>query len=166
MNTTLSLLSSLALASFAAVSTAQDPATEESRVRGQLTGWVEAWNQGNAEAVAAFYAEDAVRMLPDGSARGGRTPIREAYREVFTSSLPEGGVRKLDMKVLSIRLLRPDVAVVDHEYRAAGIPLLPGVEVSGRTTLVMEKQKGQWLRAVQSNWTPTTPDCYSRCSRD
>jgi uncharacterized protein (TIGR02246 family) len=166
MNRGVSLLSALALASIAAVTSAQDPAAEEARIRGQLNGWVEAWNRGDAGAVAAFYAEDAVRTLPSGVVQNGRAQILGSYRHVFNAPLPKGVLRKLDMKVQSVSLLRPDVAVVDYQYRATGIPLLPDVEVTGRTTLVMEKQGGEWLRSVQSVWIPVTPDCYRRCDRD
>ena len=44
-----------------------------------VQAWVNAFNLANADAVAAFYAEDAVNhQVPEGEVRG-----REAIREMF-----------------------------------------------------------------------------------
>lgn len=44
-----------------------------------VQAWVNAFNQANADAVASFYAEDAVNhQVPEGEVRG-----REAIREMF-----------------------------------------------------------------------------------
>jgi len=164
MNKALTLLSFLALVSSPVVGRAQGSADEEARIRTQLAGWVEAWNRGDAEAVAAFYTQDAIRMFPHGTVETGRDSISGVYQRAFMAPLPAGVEQTLTTSVRSIRLLRPDVAIVDYEYRATGLPMLPELAVTGRTTLVLLKEGGTWLRSVQSNWIPTTPGCYRKCA--
>jgi uncharacterized protein (TIGR02246 family) len=164
MKKAVAVLSLLVLASSPAVGRAQDSADEEARIRKQLGGWVEAWNRRDANAVAAFYTEDAIRMFPHGTVETGRASISRVYQKAFTAPLPAGVEQTLTASVRSIRLLRPDVAVVDYEYRATGLPMLPELAVTGRTTLVLLKEGGKWLRSVQSNWIPTTPGCYRQCA--
>lgn len=46
-----------------------------------IPGWAEAFNAGNAAAVAAHYTEDAIRMAPEGDMQEGREAIAAATSE-------------------------------------------------------------------------------------
>ncbi len=46
-------------------------------------GWAEAFNAGDAQRIAAFYTEDAVRIPPDEAPIQGREAIRRNFQETF-----------------------------------------------------------------------------------
>jgi uncharacterized protein (TIGR02246 family) len=145
----------------------------EAAIRAQLDGWARAWNAEDAAGLAAYYTPDAVRVFAHGTVSTGRDTVRSLYERAFAVPAPEGIERRLTLQVRSVRLLRDDVAVVDYEYRATAIPVFPEgatrpvlvPKVAGRATVVMVRQEDQWLRSVQSNWIPMTPDCL-QCLRE
>src|SRR5262245_63720670 len=55
----------------------QDTAADEAKMRSDLNAWFDAYNAGNADAVAAQYAEDGILMPPAAPAATGRAAIRE-----------------------------------------------------------------------------------------
>lgn len=138
---------------------------DEAQIRAQVSGWSDAWNRDDAMAIALYYDVDADRTFAHGDRRQGRTEIHRLYEEAFSQAPPEGVERTLKIHDLTIRFITDDVAVVDYGFRATGIPILPNVEVDNRSTLVMVKRGGQWLRAAQRNWVPFEPtaECIRRC---
>ena len=54
----------------------QDTAADEAKIRADLPLWFEHYNNGNADGVAAQYAEDAVLMPPNAPGQTGRAAIR------------------------------------------------------------------------------------------
>ena len=54
----------------------QDIAAAESKMRADLTAWFEHHNNGNADGIAAQYAEEAILMPPNKPASVGRAAIR------------------------------------------------------------------------------------------
>ncbi len=54
----------------------QDTAADEAKLRADLPLWFEHYNNGNADGVAAQYAEDAVLMPPNAPPQTGRAAIR------------------------------------------------------------------------------------------
>lgn len=149
-----------------AASLAQEPTSDELDIRRQIEGWEAAWNQGDARVIADFYNEDADRTYAHGITRSGKSQIYDLYQEVFSADLPESVEQKLSLQILSVRLLTGDVAVVDYAYHATGIPIAPYLTVDGRSTVVMVKRDGTWLRSVQRNWIPTTSECMKLCQHE
>lgn len=149
-----------------AASLAQEPADDELDIRRQIERWEAAWNQGGARAIADFYDEDADRTYAHGITRSGKSQIYDLYQEVFSADLPEDVEQKLSLEILSVRLLTGDVAVVDYAYHTTGIPIAPYLTVDGRSTVVMVKRDGKWLRSVQRNWIPTNPECMKLCQQE
>jgi len=149
-----------------AASLAQESASDELDIRRQIEGWEAAWNQGDARAIADFYDEDADRTYAHGITRFGKSQIYDLYQEAFSADLPEDVEQKLSLEILSVRLLTGDVAVVDYAYHTTGIPIAPYLTVDGRSTVVMVKRDGRWLRSVQRNWIPTTPECMKLCQQE
>jgi uncharacterized protein (TIGR02246 family) len=60
----------------AAVASAQ---TVEEELRAAEAEWQRLWDAGDAEGLAALYAEDAMRLPPDGSRTVGRVAIQEVF---------------------------------------------------------------------------------------
>jgi len=56
---------------------AVDTKADEAAIRAGTTAWANAYNNGDGEAMAANYAEDAVLLPPNAPAVTGRAAIRE-----------------------------------------------------------------------------------------
>ena len=55
------------------------PPSEEQAIFDETEAFARAWNQGDARAAAAFFAEDGVRVGAFGDAQSGRAEIEAAY---------------------------------------------------------------------------------------
>jgi uncharacterized protein (TIGR02246 family) len=118
--------------------TAGDPA-DEAAVRAHFEAFTEAWVKGDAKAVAAGYAEDADLVRPGEPKVEGRAAIETFYARVFAGPLK--GVAK-KMTVDHVRLVTPDVAVVDSSYtldRAA-----PVLRARGLSVTILVKRGASW----------------------
>ena len=66
-------------------------ADDAARIRAGTESWVKSFNAGNASAVTALYAEDAVLMPPNSAPARGTAAIKEALaREI--AGAKKGGV--------------------------------------------------------------------------
>lgn len=75
---------------------------DENAIHAMHAAFVDAWRRADADACAAHYAEDAVRVGAFGDLQRGRTEIRAAYAALFGGrmagaaiELPEGTIRTL-----------------------------------------------------------------------
>jgi uncharacterized protein (TIGR02246 family) len=116
---------------------------------------VEAWNAGDARAYGARFCPDATFTNSDGSVDLGRDELvrhaAEAFRGVLAGT-------KLSLTVRKLRLIRPDVAVVDLHLRISGMPVLPpgvsnGPDGEMRTSLllVLVEEDGRWWITAHHN---------------
>jgi uncharacterized protein (TIGR02246 family) len=99
-----------------------------------------AWNKGDAEAAAGFFAEDGVRVGAMGDTQHGRAEVRAAYERLLSGPFSGASVTQEDGDV---RMLAPDLAVwrAGIEIRpAAGAPAMMGHVVQ-----VMKKVGGRWM---------------------
>ena len=115
----------------------------------QLLGeMAEAWNAGDARAYGARFCPDVTFTNSDGTVDLGRDEVvrhaEEAFRGVLAGT-------KLSLAVRKLRLVRPDVAVVDFDLRISGVPVPPpgaaggsGGEVCTSLMLVLLEQDGRW----------------------
>lgn len=127
----------LALASFAH---AAAPAADEAGIRAQTTSWAKAYNGGDAKAVAALYAEDAILMPPGASAVKGRAAILEFFTKDIAGSKAAGVVFVLNPKT--------DVGVSGNMGWESGIysVTVKGATVeTGKFLSVSRKKDGKWL---------------------
>jgi len=112
--------------------------------------FVDAFEKGDAKAVAAFWAEDGDYIDLTGRQLQGRAAIENAFQDFFT----ENKDMKLRIDVISVRFPSPDTAVED------GITSLTFADGSppnqARYTNVHIKKNGQWfLQSVRE--APYTP---------
>jgi hypothetical protein len=72
-----------------------------------VAAWVEAFNRGNADEIAAFYAEDAVNHQVPQDPVAGREAIREIFRRDFATAemvcIPENIFEDGDWAILEWR---------------------------------------------------------------
>ena len=102
--------------------------------------FLEAWNQGNANAAASFFTEDGVRVGAMGDIEHGREEIAKAYDNLIHKTMP-GAKGKTEKG--TIRMLTPELAVWQgglEIQKPDGSPSLKGYVVQ-----VMKKVQGRWL---------------------
>jgi uncharacterized protein (TIGR02246 family) len=121
----------------------------ESAVLEVIQGQYAAWAENDADAFAAFYAEDATVVQP-GVYKKDRAEIRATMAAAFAGPLK--GSRVIDA-AQNVRFLGADVAVVISQD---GILLAAETEVPAerlvRATWVIAQQDGNWLiRALQTS---------------
>jgi uncharacterized protein (TIGR02246 family) len=113
---------------------------------GQLVGEIaEAWSTGDARAYGARYCPDGTFTNTDGTLDLGRDEVVRTADEAFQGVLAG---TKLSPAVRKVRLVRPDVAVVDLDTRVSG---MPGGEVRISQMLVLVKEDDRWWITAQHN---------------
>ncbi|MEO2045036.1 MAG: SgcJ/EcaC family oxidoreductase [Pirellulales bacterium] len=116
-----------------------DQAEEESAIRESVAAYVVAFNQGNAQAIAAQWSPDAVYSNPmTGEEVTGRKAIEEQLVEIFKIAKKT----KIEVDINSILFLSPSVAVEEGTARL----LRPGEEPDATVYSCLHvKSGGKWL---------------------
>jgi uncharacterized protein (TIGR02246 family) len=105
-----------------------------------------AWNAGDAEAYRRLLTPDADILSSTGRTAQGRDAVIGLYLEQRAGAFAGA---KTAVRVVNIRMIRPDVAIVDAEVNLDGLKtdVLAG---QSRTTFVVVKQPdGKWLITAQ-----------------
>lgn len=136
---------------------AQPETSEETKIideiRASLGGYIDLFNQGNADALGAFWVEDATYTSPDGTAVSGRTAIVESFRQFFAAN---PGVR---MEVAD-SVIEP---ATDGWAYESGVDLLTypdGTIEEAPYTAVLRKVGDTWLLQSVAD-LPTSPPPHS-----
>jgi uncharacterized protein (TIGR02246 family) len=106
---TILTLASLPLGLLAA-SAANQEIGDKDAIFNNAKGFVDAFEKGDAKAVAAFWAKDGDYVDLDGRHLRGRAAIEDAFKEFFE----ENKGLKLRIDVKSVRFVTPDVAIGDR----------------------------------------------------
>ena len=61
----------------------RDVAVEITKIKNLSAARAKAFNEGNADVIAAAFTESGLLMAPDSSSRKGREAIREYYQHIF-----------------------------------------------------------------------------------
>jgi uncharacterized protein (TIGR02246 family) len=131
----------------AQVSRAADLSAEENAIQLSARTFVEAFDSGNAEAVANLWSEDGEYIVGETTAKG-RTTIQRLYEEFFHT---HPGAR-MEVRIDSIRSLAPTVAL---EQGTASVRSPDGQSSASAYTAVHVKQGNKWLMAsVRESETP------------
>jgi uncharacterized protein (TIGR02246 family) len=113
---------------------------------GQLVGEIaEAWNAGDARAYGASYCPDGTFTNTDGTVDLGRDEVVRTAEEAFQGVLAG---TKFSTAVRKVRLVRPDVAVVDLDLCISGVP---GGEMRTSLMLVLVQENDRWSITAQHN---------------
>lgn len=104
--------------------------------------FVQAWDAGDAKALAALFASDADIVTPDGTVVSGPAKIEAFYAHVFAQGLK--GV-PATTEIARVRDLASGLALIDSRFAI-------GDRESGIMAAVVEKQGGVWrIRALREN---------------
>ena len=131
---------------------AASPATaDEAAIRAQTASWEKAYNSGDAKAVAAQYAEDALLLPPGASGVSGRAAILAFFTKDIAGSAAAGVVFVVDPKT--------DVGVSGNLGWESGkykVTVKGAVVETGKFLSVSRKQNGKWLY-IRDTWNADAP---------
>jgi uncharacterized protein (TIGR02246 family) len=131
---------------------AASPASaDEVAIRAQTTSWGKAYNGGDAKAVAALYAEDALLLPPGASGVSGRAAILQYFTKDIADSKAAGAVFALDPKT--------DVGVSGNMGWESGmykVTVKGAVVETGKFLSVSRKKDGKWLY-IRDTWNADAP---------
>lgn len=121
---------------------------DETAIRAIIVNLEEAWIKGDGKLWGEQFAEDVDFTVWNGLYLKGREAITKSHTEIF-NTIFKG--EKLRHKVLSVRFLRDDVAVIrteaSHVKKEEEFPSRPMVF----PLYVMTKEKGRWQIVVFQN---------------
>src|SRR5690349_11434476 len=133
-----SLLLTVIALPWAANAPATQPAPDEQAIRQFINTYIDAYNKGDAEAVAALFTEDAEYVQEDGDVLHGRKEIREEVAKTFEDQ--KGA--KLSVQIDSIEQPRRNMVIV----RGVGtVTLENGSATSAHFRAAHVKHKDKWL---------------------
>jgi uncharacterized protein (TIGR02246 family) len=137
-------------------SPAVDVAAEKAAIKAVSVAWKNAYNAGDAAAVGALYAEDAVLSAPGERAVHGSAAIRE----YFVEKVAEFGAAGLTVedKPMGDVLASCDLAWQWKTYKV--IDKAGAVVDAGKLVTLFRRQDGRWLIAGDtwnSDATPRAP---------
>jgi uncharacterized protein (TIGR02246 family) len=124
----------------------QEPKTQDKdeSVSSRRAAFIEAYNRGDAKAVAGFWTPDADYVDEDGHAYKGREAIEKLYEKVFAAR--KGA--KLAIHNTASKMLTPDVMVNDGITEVT--PADGGPSIASRFTAVLVRKDGEWyLQSVR-----------------
>jgi uncharacterized protein (TIGR02246 family) len=113
---------------------------DEAAIRAQSTSWAKAYNGGDAKAITALYAEDALFLPPGASGVSGRAALLAYFTKDIAGSKAAGAVFVLSPKT--------DVGVsgdMGWESGTYKVNVKGAVVETGKFLSVSRKKDGKWL---------------------
>lgn len=142
-----------ALLALAAVSPAlgqargASPAAVRRAIEANNKKFVEAFNRGDAAAIAAMYARDARALPPNGDMAEGRQEIQALWRSAIVA-----GMKLVSLETVAVES-RGDLAFEVGKYT---MTLPNGQTDVGKYVVVWEKEGGVW-RLAADIWNSNKP---------
>jgi uncharacterized protein (TIGR02246 family) len=138
------------LAGYATIASAAD-ATEENAIRAVNQSWVKAYNAGDAGAIAALYADNALLMPPGAPAVSGPAAIKAFMTKDIAGSSKAGVSFALGAK--------QDVGFsgdLGWESGTYTVKIKGAVVETGKYLAVYKKKDGKWL-LIRDTWNADVP---------
>jgi uncharacterized protein (TIGR02246 family) len=131
--------------SVAATSIFAQSSADEAAIQRLVVTLNDAWDRGDATAMAAHFQPDGTFTNVNGSVFYGRDEFRERHRQIFENAF-KGSTAT--MTIRRMHFMRSDVALVDVNCTVSG-GALPSVE--SRLLLVLGKSNDEWSIAAYHN---------------
>ena len=128
---------------------------DDGAIRRIVQQYVDAREARDPQAIEALFTSDADQLVSDGTWRKGRD---ELVRGMLESSQRTGGRRSIGIE--SVRLIAPDVALVDGRYKQIG--LAGGRDREMWTTIVLKRERKGWRIAAIRNMLPAAPETATK----
>jgi uncharacterized protein (TIGR02246 family) len=139
------------LIAFGSTIPAADGQADEAAIRDVVqTRQQQAWNQHDARAYAALFAEDGEVVNVVGWWWRGRAEIESKLTDAFAFVFRES---TLTITQVDVRLLTPEIAVAHVLWTMSGARTPPGMPEprKGIQTIVLQKRAGNWMIAAFQN---------------
>ena len=133
------------LAAAAGTAAESGRASDRQAVERVAQGFAEAWNRHDMDAFAALFAQRADFVNVIGLHWRGREEIKRAHVELHATRMKDS---HLTISSASIRMLRPDVALVHATWELMGDTGVEGKSQPPRhgvLSFVVDKKGGRWL---------------------
>jgi uncharacterized protein (TIGR02246 family) len=114
---------------------------DEVAIQDILKRFEAAWNSYDSVSLAALFADDANFIHIFGGQLDGRTAIEAAHRAIFNTIYRKSHA---SLMLQSIRVLRPDVAVVFAHMHVQLSEPDETREMETRPTLIVVKEQAHW----------------------
>jgi uncharacterized protein (TIGR02246 family) len=152
----LSLILVIAIDGFAADRADDSTADQQAAITKTAQAFIEAFQKGDATAIAAFWTPDGDYVDLGGRVIKGRKAITEDFADLFT----EHKGLTLRIEVASVRFPTPDIAIEDGVTSV----LSPDGELPNRAryTNVLVKKDGEWLIASVREAAYVPPNNYEQ----
>jgi uncharacterized protein (TIGR02246 family) len=144
-----------ALVLVATVAATPQTSPDETAARNIIKEEITAWNSGDAAAYSRHFTADGTFTNIRGEFFTGRQPFIEKHDNLFKGPF-HGSTLKQD--IVSLKFVRPDVAVVEVLTSVTGIPkLFPGTNTDDKGRLrtrllqVLVKDGGEWKITAYHN---------------
>ena len=126
-------------------------ADDAATIKANTEAWFKAFNAGDADAVAASYADDAVVMAPGSAPASGKAAIKQLIAKEIAGA-KSGGVTLTQGKLNDVRV-KGDMA-----WHAGTYSVMKGGTAvdTGSYMEVLQKKGGKWL-IVRDIWNSSTP---------
>ena len=121
------------------------PASDEAAIIKLWKDIADAYNSGDAPALAQFWDKDGDLFSLSGGIFTGREEIRAFFSEALSKSYKGS---RFQLTIDKIRMLGDSTAVVDGTWNITGETLPQGYPSSGMYTQVLVRTKGDWLIVV------------------
>lgn len=121
-------------------------------VESVVTQFMDAWNRHDAHALAALFLEDADFTNVLGQHVHGRKAVEAMHAPLFAGPVFQNSY--LNCHLRGIRLLKPDLAMVDVDWEMTGAAAPDGTprpRRKGLIDLAMVSTAGDWWIAVMHN---------------
>ncbi|WP_307822026.1 SgcJ/EcaC family oxidoreductase [Streptomyces coffeae] len=128
--------------------------TDDERVRALWDAMTRAWAAGDAGAFAAVFAEDCDFTTVRGEKPPGRAGIAAGHDQLFRTAFH---ATRLEVRIRSVRLRRPDLATVDVEssvVAADGKTVADTHALAVVERLAHDGDDGTWLITAFHNMIP------------
>jgi uncharacterized protein (TIGR02246 family) len=129
----------------------------EEAVRARVKQFEAAYNAGDADRLAAIYAEDATHTYAFGVTHVGRSAIAQGLKDQFAG--PMKGTR-MSITPIRIRPLSQTIAVEEASFNMMGLKDPAGTElppVGGFCLVVYQQQGSQWFVKAAQCMVPLVP---------
>jgi uncharacterized protein (TIGR02246 family) len=123
---------------------------DEAAIRAAIASYVDAYNRGDAQAVAEHWSDGGEWVTPNGDRVSGREAIEKAMGEVFAESKDT----KIEVVEPRIRFVTPDVAIEEGGVSVTS----PGEPTTKAAYIAVHvKRDGAWkLNTVRETELPET----------
>jgi uncharacterized protein (TIGR02246 family) len=126
---------------------ANDRAVDRAAIRKATQGFLEAFESGDAKAVAARWTSGGEYVSGDDTHLRGRAALEKAYKEFFAANK---GL-KAEGEVESLRFLARDTAVEEGYFKVRKGK--GGERTVGRFSALFVREDGKWLMALLREWS-------------